>query len=137
MHCRWAMIGVVGALAVEVSGKGNFITALQNPDAFAFLGNEIPATARANVLFLVLFFAIGFAEAQRRTVDDQQTRLYPGGFSFDPVGVSSGDSERLLSLKKKEIANGRLAMLAFLGYIVQYNVTGLGPLEALSTTFGT
>ena len=40
--------------------------------------------------------------------------MYPGG-AFDPAGYSKGaDFEQL---KRKEIANGRVAMLAFAGII--------------------
>lgn len=137
LHCRWAMLGCVGALSVEAVGRGDFWTAPFSASSYA-LGDEVPESLRANVLFIVMFSVIGFAEAQRRTVEDQNIRLYPGGSSFDPVGLSrDGNAERFLSLKKKEIANGRLAMIAFVGYIVQKWTTGLGPLEALSKTFGT
>jgi len=40
---------------------------------------------------------------------------YPGGI-FDPFGYSKGDLE---TLKLKEVKNGRLAMISFLGYLAQ------------------
>ena len=56
--------------------------------------------------------------------------LYPGG-SFDPAGLSKGDDFE--TLKRKEIANGRLAMVAFLGILAQNQAypDGLGPVQAL------
>ncbi len=46
--------------------------------------------------------------------------MYTGG-AFDPLGWSKGDLE---DLKVKELKNGRLAMLAFLGFVAQYGATG-------------
>ena len=37
-----------------------------------------------------------------------------GGF-FDPLGLASGDEEKVFKLKTAEIKHGRLAMVAFLG----------------------
>lgn len=53
---------------------------------------------------------------------------YPGGI-FDPFGWSKGD---LASLKLKEIKNGRLAMVAFAGFVAQHATTGTTPLANLN-----
>ena len=67
------------------------------------------------------------AEAQRADAEAGK-RIYPGG-AFDPMGMSKGNLDEL---KLKEIKNGRLAMVAVLGFFAQHAATGKAPLQALS-----
>ena len=46
-----------------------------------------------------------------------------GGPFFDPMGFSRGDKDTFHEYKVKEVKNGRLAMLAFLGFVAQYAAT--------------
>jgi hypothetical protein len=46
-------------------------------------------------------------------------------FPFDPLGMRSEEK------KLKELKNGRLAMLAFIGFCSQAAVRGLGPIDCL------
>ena len=57
--------------------------------------------------------------------------LLAGGI-FDPFGLSKGDSGEL---RLKEIKNGRLAMLAFAGFVAQAQTTGESPLDNLSARY--
>jgi light-harvesting complex I chlorophyll a/b binding protein 5 len=52
---------------------------------------------------------------------------YPGN-AFDPLGFSK-DPKMFAKMQQKEIANGRLAMLAMLGFYGQAGATGTGPIE--------
>jgi light-harvesting complex I chlorophyll a/b binding protein 1 len=49
----------------------------------------------------------------------------PGDYGFDPVGFAT-DPAKLADLQMKELANGRLAMFAFSGFVTQSALTGHG-----------
>merc|ERR1712146_543919 len=47
---------------------------------------------------------------------------YPGDIGFDPLGLKPTDPKEFAEMQTKELQNGRLAMLASMGFIVQEQV---------------
>lgn len=57
--------------------------------------------------------------------------LPAGGKYFDPFQMAAGSPAVYKDYKQKEVKNGRLAMIAQLGFWSQYAATGKGPIENL------
>ena len=54
----------------------------------------------------------------------------PGGWLFDPLNLAA-DPERYERMRVREIKNGRLAMVAWLGFAAQAAATRQGPAQNL------
>jgi light-harvesting complex I chlorophyll a/b binding protein 4 len=136
---RWAMLGAAGMIIPEALTKAGVWNAPVWYDAGA-----VPYFAPASTLFIIEFLLFHYVEVRR-----WQDIKYPGSVSEDPifkgnklppgeVGYPGGIFNPLgfaasLENKEKELANGRLAMLAFLGFVVQSRITGAGPFANLLT----
>lgn len=130
VHCRWAMLGVAGCLGAEVLGQGDWYAAPQ----WAVTGGNatyfgVPVPFDLGTLAAVEFAMMAAAESQRGNEPDAEKRKYPGG-AFDPLGFSK-DPANFEKMKLREIKNGRLAMIAFLGFVGQHYANGLSPIAAL------
>jgi len=135
IHSRWAMLGVAGALAVELLGYGNWYDAplwAVNGGNATWFGVDVPFDV--TTLVGVEFISFAIAEGLRNDNSDKEKRLYPGG-AFDPLGFSK-DAKNFETYKLKELKNGRLAMVAFLGFVGQHAATGKGPIAALGEHLG-
>lgn len=144
------MLGVAGATAPET--MRGFI-----PDETAvvwFKNGIIPAQgtyefwATPTTLFWIMVVLMNFVEINRLTdyanpgfrpkqalVGDMELKMggtgnpaYPGG-AFNPMNMGKNDMD---DMKLKEIKNGRLAMMAFFGILVQAVITGEGPVKNLT-----
>jgi|TARA_B100001142_G_scaffold73180_1_gene73866 hypothetical protein len=142
MHCRWAMLGLAGCVAPELLTKIGMADLPNWIDA----GNWDGYWLGAGPLFFVQMAMMNWAEIRRwedmknpgsmnedpltgANKGDTNTDVgYPKGL-FDPMGYSKKDVEKL---KRKEIANGRLAMVAMVGVFTQAITTGEGPVANLS-----
>jgi hypothetical protein len=140
-HGRVAMLASVGFLVGEKVEGTSFIFDAQ------ISGPAITHIAQVPEGFWAILIAfIGAYEAQRANdgwVDpadcpvDQPGLLRedysPGDLNFDPLGFLPDNEEDFLTLKTKELQNGRLAMLAAAGFLAQEAVDGQGILQHFSS----
>jgi len=151
LHARFAMAGVAGILipgAISKATGGDFPQWYEAGEVYVEAHPEVPFSA----LLVTQLFMMGWVETKRwmdyknpgsqndpnftDAIDISEalsgmSNGYPGGKVFDPFGFSRGSAEDLMTYKTKEIKNGRLAMLAFVGFIAQYKATGKGPIDNL------
>ncbi|KAJ0989736.1 hypothetical protein J5N97_008092 [Dioscorea zingiberensis] len=111
---RFAMLGAFGAIAPEIFGKLGLIP----PE------NALPWFKTGDTACRNLYIAIGQTLILCLYLGGFGDPAYPGGPLSNPLGS-------MKELKLKEIKNGRLAMLAILGYFIQGLVTGEGPFQNL------
>ncbi|XP_027334802.1 chlorophyll a-b binding protein CP29.3, chloroplastic [Abrus precatorius] len=132
IHGRWAMLGALGALAVEAltgvawqdAGKVELV------EGASYLGLPLPFSLTTLIWIEVIL--IGYIEFQRNAELDPEKRLYPGGKFFDPLGLAN-DPEEKARLQLAEIKHSRLAMVVFLIFAIQAVVTGKGPISFIAT----
>ncbi|GAB4819136.1 hypothetical protein N2152v2_006182 [Parachlorella kessleri] len=146
-HGRVAMTGVAGILYTSLANaSGQDIPEwFDAGKVYAETHPDVPFGALVYTTFLLS----GWAEAKRwqdykkpgsqadgsffgiRDEFKGTGNAYPGGKYFDFLGLSRGSEEQLRQYKIKEVKNGRLAMIAFLGFAAQYAATGKGPIDNL------
>jgi light-harvesting complex I chlorophyll a/b binding protein 2 len=143
VHCRWAMLGAAGIFIPEFLTKQGVL----NTPSWTVAG-DAEYFADKSTLFAIELILFAWVEGRRWAdiikpgsvnVDPvfPNNKLtgtdvgYPGGLWFDPLGWGNANPEKLKDLRTREIKNGRLAMLAFVGAVVQANYTHTGPIDNL------
>ncbi|XP_050268040.1 chlorophyll a-b binding protein 7, chloroplastic isoform X2 [Quercus robur] len=122
LHARWAMLASLGVLVPEVLdilGAFHFVEPVWWRVGYSKLqvGPEYARFCGIEALEPLGIYLPGDIN-------------YPGGALFDPLNLSR-DPVAFEELKVKEIKNGRLAMVAWLGFYTQAALTGKGPVQNL------
>ena len=133
-HCRVAMMAVVGFLQVEIFGPApgcEMATSKNQLDAFWQLWNAHPQYIAAGFIFIMMVEAVSGIAA---TTGRESGMRAPGDFGLDPLGYGKGDAAKFERLQAQEIANGRLAMFAAAGEILQGMTTDDGAIGNLLTS---
>ncbi|PWA13694.1 chlorophyll A-B binding protein [Artemisia annua] len=145
VHCRFAMAGVAGILFTDLLR----VTGISDLPVWYEAGATKFSFASTRTLFIIQLLLMGFVETKRYmdfTNPGSQAKEgsffgleaaleglepgYPGGPLLNPLGLAK-DIKNAHEWKLKEIKNGRLAMVAMLGMMVQANVTHVGPIDNL------
>lgn len=129
-HCRIAMLAIVGALAQEAGlVLPGMPTAKNQVEAFWQFFDRNPGPIFASFIFIgIIEIFSGIATTEGRKSGDRA----PGDFGFNPLNMGK-TSESAKDLALKEVRNGRLAMWAAAGMLMQGATTSNG---ALGNLFG-
>jgi len=119
-HGRIAMLATLGFITADflkLPGDIHQVSSAAAHDVFV-----------KNGVFFHLFTFIAMAElVSGKAISEmlEGSGRAPGEFGFDPLKLSAGKSDKVKDdLAVKELANGRLAMLAFSGIVTQAVLTG-------------
>mmetsp|Transcript_4240 Transcript_4240/g.5981 ORF Transcript_4240/g.5981 Transcript_4240/m.5981 type:complete len:286 (-) Transcript_4240:2073-2930(-) len=134
-HCRLAMLAILGWLAAEAISPLLSDGKVNGPAHLHIINVPGP-------LLAALTIPIGIAEtyrARRGWVEpadnadpfEMKATYYPGDIGFDPAGFKPQDPADFAIMQAKELNNGRLACIAWIGILVQELTTQ----ETVAETF--
>merc|ERR1719353_2548654 len=128
-HGRVSMVAALGFLVQE-----NFhpiFPDIGGPAARQL--DEVLKTENGQAIMASLLFGVMLTEITRARIgwmppaEAMQTlrpEYVPGELGFDPLGMAPKTDAEMLSMKNKELNNGRLAMIALAGICAQEVVSG-------------
>ena len=132
-HARVAMLAALGYPLAEVFHP-LFGGGIDTPSFTAFQQTPLQTFWPAVVFFIAgfeVFSVFTFVNPASRMEDGTPAQPWtirsdhvPGDLGFDPLGLKPTDPAELAEMQTKELNNGRLAMIAIAGMIVQEGVTG-------------
>lgn len=112
---QWAMAAVAGILFTDLVGLPKFWLAGAEKYPLSF-----PVLVAVEIAVFAVLETKRY-EGYKRTGESGVLNSFP----FDPLNMRSDE------MRLKEIKNGRLAMLAFIGFCSQAAVQGKGPIDCL------
>jgi hypothetical protein len=120
-HARICMLATAGWVSVDLGFRVPLA-----PDVGSLQAHDAAVERGPMMLLFVVLATIEVAAGIPKVfqlLNDPDAA--PGGdYKFDPLGFS--DSKNIKELQEKELANGRLAMMAFSGIVTQSVLTGGG-----------
>ena len=124
-HCRVAMLAAVG-FPIGEQFHPLFGGDIDTPSFVAFQASPLEQfwpTVVAAIAIPEIFSVFSFQEPGEHPWEIKVDHK-SGDFGFDPLGLKPTDPEELKIMQTKELNNGRLAMLAIAGMVVQEGITG-------------
>ena len=125
-HCRVAMLA---ALGFPVAEQFHPLFATDDAPSFsAFQQTSLQSFFPLVVFSLAIFEVFSVFTFEKPSIQtwsiDAKTHPVPGDFGWDPLGLKPTNEAELKEMQTKELNNGRLAMIAIAGMVVQEGVTG-------------
>jgi hypothetical protein len=123
-HCRLAMLAAAGWPVAELFDKqlaesAGLPTALTKSGASPSILNG--GLDKIEIAYWVAVAALaGIVELENMKVKEEKGKAYiTGDCGFDPLGLYPAEKKGQMEMQTKELKNGRLAMMAILGFAVQ------------------
>jgi len=123
-HCRLAMLAVVGWPLAELFDKPiadavGLPTLLTKSGASPSVLNG--GLDKVDIAYWGAVIALaGIVEIESNKAQTEKGAAYvPGDCNFDPLGLYPATADKQKEMQTKEIKNGRLAMMALMGFVAQ------------------